>query len=179
VFRLFQLGQIISAAVLGQVDHYMVGSLNSNFQESAKRARLKANYMVMLLTPILGKLSKTNHTRKQHFCHIVLYLPQKLSMAILRCWYGSEMVPFRRLSLVSAKCVALIYFTKIKWPCNTHSQTSICDWQIQINSSGPTLPFFPESFYGNIIGTHISILSIVNILLTELNVGPVPTVDLL
>ena len=42
-----------------------------------------------------------------------------------------------------------------------HSQTSICDLQIQINSSGPTLPFFLNLFYRNIIiGTYLSILSL-------------------
>ena len=44
--------------------------------------------------------------------------------------------------------------------CNTHSQTSICDLQIQINSSGPTLPFFLNLFYRNIIGTYLCILSL-------------------
>ena len=38
-----------------------------------------------------------------------------------------------------------------------HSQTSICDLQIQINSNGPTLPFFLNLFYRNVIGTYLSI----------------------
>jgi hypothetical protein len=42
----------------------------------------------------------------------------------------------------------------------THSQTSICDLQIQINSSGPTLPFFLNLFYRNVIDTYLCILSL-------------------
>jgi hypothetical protein len=50
-----------------------------------------------------------------------------------------------------------------------YSQTSICDLQLQINSSGPILPFFLNLFDRNIIGTYLIILSlfwckIVNIL---------------
>ncbi len=33
-------------------------------------------------------------------------------------------------------------------------------YQLQINSSGPTLPFFLNLFYRNIIGTYLSILSL-------------------
>ena len=52
---------------------------------------------------------------------------------------------------------------------NAHSQTSICGLQLQINSSGPTLPFLLNIFDRNIIGTYLIILSlfwcqIVNIL---------------
>ena len=36
---------------------------------------------------------------------------------------------------------------------STHSQTSICGSQLQINSSGPTLPFFLNIFDRNIFGT--------------------------
>jgi hypothetical protein len=56
-----------------------------------------------------------------------------------------------------------------------YSQTSICDLQTQINSSGPTLPFFLNLFYRNIIGTYLSILSllcrkIVNTLFLQMDV---------
>ena len=40
----------------------------------------------------------------------------------------------------------------------THSQTSICGLQLQINSSGPTLPFFLNLSDRNIIGTYLIIL---------------------
>jgi hypothetical protein len=39
-------------------------------------------------------------------------------------------------------------------------QFVICDLQIQINSSGPTLPFSLNLFYRNIIGTYLCILSL-------------------
>jgi hypothetical protein len=36
----------------------------------------------------------------------------------------------------------------------------ICGFQLQINSSGPTLPFFLNLFDRNIIGTYLIILSL-------------------
>ena len=41
---------------------------------------------------------------------------------------------------------------------DTHSQMSICGLQLQINSSGSTLPFFLNLFDRNIIGTYLIIL---------------------
>ena len=38
---------------------------------------------------------------------------------------------------------------------------SICSLQLQINSSGLTLPFSLNLFYRNIIGTYLNILSLV------------------
>jgi hypothetical protein len=39
-------------------------------------------------------------------------------------------------------------------------RTSICGLQLQINSSGSTLPFFLNLFDRNIIGTYLIILSL-------------------
>ena len=75
------------------------------------------------------------------------------ALAILRCLYGSEMV---LLGVVIGKCE--MPSTDVSQENNhavlstqysvlsTHSQTSICDLQLQINSSGPTLPFFLNRF---------------------------------
>ena len=131
----FHLGHIIST-VLGQVDH--VG-------RHGNAAR----------TPIRGETSKTDHTQKRRFSHTAIYQTIK-ALAILRCLHGSEMV---LLGVVISKC---------EMPSTDISQeyehailnTSICDLQIQINSSGPTLPFFLNLFYRNIIGTYLCILSL-------------------
>ena len=89
-------------------------------------------------TPIRDETSETDHTQKRRFRHSAIYQTIK-ALAILRCLYGSEMVV---LGVVLGKC---------EMP-STHSQTSICGLQLQINSSGSTLPFFLKLFYRNIIG---------------------------
>ena len=83
-------------------------------------------------------------------------------MAILRCLYGSEMVV---LGAVIGKCQ--MPSTDISQE-NDHAILMVkrqfvaiqLEIQLQINSSGPTLPFFLNLFYRNIIGTYLSILSL-------------------
>ena len=87
----FHLGQIIST-VLRQVDH----------------DRQHGN---AALTPIWGETSKTDHTQKRHFRHSAIYQTIK-ALPILRCLYGSEMVVLG-VSLVSVKCLALIFHKKM------------------------------------------------------------------
>ena len=133
----FHLEQIIST-VLGQVDH------DGRHGNAAR-------------TPIRGETSETEHTQKRRSRHSAIYQTIK-ALAILRCLYGSEMV---LSGVVIGKCE--MPSTDISQE-NNHAiliiQTSICDLQIQINSSGPTLPFFLNLFYRNIIGTYLSILSL-------------------
>jgi hypothetical protein len=143
----FHLGQIIST-VLGQVDH------DGQHGNAAR-------------TPIRDETSETDHTQNRRFRHSAIYQTIQ-ALAILRCLYGSEMVV---LGVVLGKCE--MPSTEISQENdharNTHSQTSICGLQLQINSSGSTLPFFLNLFNRKIIGTYLIILSlfwckIVNIL---------------
>jgi hypothetical protein len=85
----FHLGQIIST-VLGQVDH------DGRHGNAAR-------------TPI--ETSETDHTQKRRSRHSAIYQTIKV-LAILRCLYGSEMVFFGG-SLVSVKCLALIFLKKM------------------------------------------------------------------
>ena len=121
----FHLGQIIST-VLRQVDH------DGRHGNAAR-------------TPIRGETSETDHTQKRSSRHGAIYQTIK-ALAILRCLYGSEMV---LLGVVIGKCE--MPSTDISQE-NDHAmlivkRTSICDLQIQINSSGPTLSFFLNLFY--------------------------------
>ena len=88
----FHLGQIIST-VLGQVDH------DGQHGNAAR-------------TPIRGETSETDHTQKRRFRHTSIYQTIK-ALAILRCLYGSEMVLLGGWSLVSVKCLALIFHKKM------------------------------------------------------------------
>ena len=64
-------------------------------------------------------------------------------------------------SLVSVKCLASTDISQENdHAILAHSQMSICGLQLQINSSGPTLPFSLNLFDRNIIGTYLIILSL-------------------
>ena len=76
----FHLGQIIST-VLGKVDH---GGQDGN----TARTRIR------------DETSETDHTQKRRFCHGAI-CRTIISLAILRCLYGSEMVLLR---VVIGKC---------------------------------------------------------------------------
>jgi hypothetical protein len=143
----FHLGQIIST-VLGEVDH------DGQHGNAAR-------------TPIRDETPETDHTQKRRFRHSAIYQTIK-ALAILRCLYGSKMV---LLGVVIGKCEMPSTDISLEndHVINAHSQTSICGLQLQINSSGPTLPFLLNLFDRNIIGTYLIILSlfwcqIVNIL---------------
>jgi hypothetical protein len=76
----FHLAQIFST-VLGQVDH------DGRHGNAAR-------------TPIRGETSETDHTQKRRFRHTAIYHTIK-ALAILRCFYGSEMI---LLGVVQCKC---------------------------------------------------------------------------
>ena len=135
----FHLGQIIST-VLGQVDR------DGQHGNAAR-------------TPIRGGTSETDHTQKRRFRHTAIYQTIK-ALAILRCLYGSEMV---LLGVVIGKCE--MPSTNISQE-NDHAiiivkRQFVACMQLQINSSGLTLPFSLNLFNRNIIGTYLNILSLV------------------
>ncbi len=117
----FHLGQIISSA-LGQVDHD---------SQHGNAARI----------PIRDETSETDHTQKLHFRHSAIYQTINV-LATLRCLYGSEMV-VQVLGVVIVK-------SKMSSPDisqeNDHANVNLWLIQFQINSSGPTLPFFLNRF---------------------------------
>jgi hypothetical protein len=60
-------------------------------------------------TPIRGEPFETDHTKKRRFRHDSATYQTIKTLAILICLYGSKMV----LSLVSVKCLALIFLEKM------------------------------------------------------------------
>ena len=103
----------IISTVLGQVDH------DGRHGNAAR-------------TPIRGETSETRHS--------AIYQTIK-ALSILRCLYGSEMV---LLGAVIGKCeMPSTDISQEKWPCNTHSQTSICDSDKQ---QWAYITFFPKCF---------------------------------
>ena len=119
----FHLGQIMST-VLGQVDH---GGQDGN----AARTRIR------------DETSETDDTQKRRFCHGAICRTIK-ALVILRCLYGLEMV---LLGVVIRKYGTST--TNISQE-NGHGilldYISNCGLQLEINSSGPILVFFPNLF---------------------------------
>ncbi len=132
----FHLGQIIST-VLGQVDH------DGQHGNAAR-------------TPIQGETTETDHAQKRQFLHSAIYQTIK-ALPILRCLYGSETVV---LGVVIGKCQ--LPSTDISQE-NDHAilMVNINLWLITSNKQQWTyITFFPKSFYKNIIGTYLNILSL-------------------
>jgi hypothetical protein len=84
-------------------------------------------------TLIRGETHETDHAQKRFF-YSAIYQTIK-ALAILRCLHGSEMV---LLEVVIGKYE--MPSTDISQE-NDHAIHTICGLQLQINSSGPTLPF--------------------------------------
>ena len=87
----FHLGQIIST-VLGQVDH------DGRHGNAAR-------------TPIRGETSETDHTQKRRSRHSAIYQTIK-ALAFLRA-YMVQRWCFQGWSLISVKCLALIFHKKM------------------------------------------------------------------
>ena len=131
----FHLGQIIST-VLGQVDH---GGQDSN---SAR-------------TRIRDETSETDHTQNQSFCYGAICRTVN-ALVILRCLYGSEMVLLGVVIRKYETPTTNIFQENGHGILMTTCQI-VAGLQLEVNSSGPILVFFPNLFGRNIIGIYLSI----------------------